>query len=60
MLTNVKGNGKLAWGLRGVFPPPRRRHFPTGGGCARKSEVAAHIEKPQYPYRTHIVGILYP
>ena len=34
MLTGVKGNGKVVWELRGVFPPPRRRHFPTGGGCA--------------------------
>ena len=32
-LTGVKGNGKVVRGLRGVFPPPRRCHFPTGGGC---------------------------
>ena len=44
MLTNVKGNGEEVWELRGVFPPPRRRHFPTGGGCAHKSEVAVHTK----------------
>ena len=36
-MTNVKGNGEGVRELRGVFLPPRRRHFPTGGGCARKS-----------------------
>jgi len=35
MLTGVKGNGKMVRGLRGVFPPPRRRHFPHGSGYAR-------------------------
>jgi len=43
-LTNVKENGKGVREMRGVFPPPRRRHFPTGGGCARKSEVAVHTK----------------